>query len=80
MSWLLVAVISLTVAVTVHQFWKALQLQHIPGPRLASFTNLWLVYSQLTGRIHLILHHLIEQHGKLIRYHGGEAPVFTPIE
>lgn len=67
MSWLLVAVISLSAAITVHKFWKALQLQHIPGPRLASFTNLWLVYSQLTGRIHLILHHLIEQHGPVAR-------------
>lgn len=64
MSWLFAAIGSLAAALIGYQVLEARRLQHIPGPRLAPWTNFWLVYSQLTGRIHLILHQLIEQHGK----------------
>ncbi|KAJ6780045.1 hypothetical protein PWT90_01217 [Aphanocladium album] len=48
-----------------YQFYEFLRLRHIRGPAVASWTNFWLVYAQLTGQIHIILHELVLKHGQL---------------
>ncbi|EGX91543.1 benzoate 4-monooxygenase cytochrome P450 [Cordyceps militaris CM01] len=67
MAWLAASLAALALAFLTSQLYAFRRLQHIPGPALASWTSLWLVYAQLTGRIHLILHRLVSQHGPVAR-------------
>ncbi|KAK5654058.1 hypothetical protein OQA88_7736 [Cercophora sp. LCS_1] len=48
------------IAITLTQYFR---LGHIPGPRLAGFSNLWLARSVLSGRMHLDLHDVILKYG-----------------
>lgn len=63
MAWILAAVALALTAWFTSQLSSLQRLRHIPGPPLAAWTNLWMVYSQLTGRIHLTLHDLVQKHG-----------------
>lgn len=49
--------------------WFYLQspLNHIPGPFLAKFTNIWRLVNQLTGRSHRTQMRLHERHGSAVR-------------
>lgn len=64
MTWLLAAAALLVVALASWHWQLSQKLAHIPGPRIAAWTNFWLVYAQLTGKIHIILHDLVTERGQ----------------
>jgi hypothetical protein len=50
------AVVGLIVAVTlIQKIRNWLQLRHIPGPPLAGFTRLWMLWHSMGGQIQIIL-------------------------
>ncbi|OAA70411.1 benzoate 4-monooxygenase cytochrome P450 [Cordyceps fumosorosea ARSEF 2679] len=67
MAWLAASLAALALAYITSQLYSYQRLRHIKGPALASWTNFWLVYAQLTGRIHTILHELVSKHGPIVR-------------
>ncbi|KAJ4159155.1 uncharacterized protein LMH87_008067 [Akanthomyces muscarius] len=67
MAWLVASLAALALAYISYQLYAFQRLRHIHGPTLASWTNLWLVYAQLTGRIHIILDELVLKHGPVAR-------------
>ncbi|XWW98918.1 hypothetical protein V2A60_006922 [Cordyceps javanica] len=67
MSWFAASLAALALAYITSQLYAFQRLRHIHGPVLAAWTNLWLVYAQLTGRIHIILHELVSKHGPVAR-------------
>ncbi|KND88036.1 Pisatin demethylase [Tolypocladium ophioglossoides CBS 100239] len=67
MSWLLATLTALLALFLTHGLRCFLRLRHIPGPTLAAWTDLWMVRSQLTGRMHLVLHDLTKKHGPIAR-------------
>ncbi|KAM3455906.1 hypothetical protein MY3296_002025 [Beauveria thailandica] len=67
MALLVASLAALALAYITYQLYTFQRLRHISGPALASWTSFWLVYAQLTGRMHIILHELVSQHGPVAR-------------
>ncbi len=40
-----------------------LRLRHVPGPFLAGWTDLWIIWAQLSGRMNFILADAVARHG-----------------
>ncbi|KIH92465.1 Cytochrome P450 family protein [Sporothrix brasiliensis 5110] len=71
MAWLLpaagiAAVVALVYYVT-SSIRSYLHLRHIPGPRWAAWTDLWLVRGQLSGQLNFTLQSVNEKYGNLAR-------------
>ncbi|TGO42578.1 hypothetical protein BHYA_0007g00800 [Botrytis hyacinthi] len=57
----------LTIALIVNRYLVWSRLRHIPGPRLAPFSNLWKLTSALSGRMPEALNDVCETYGSLAR-------------
>jgi hypothetical protein len=66
MSWLPTVVASLLAVAFTYQLTSFLRLRHVPGPWWAAWTPFWLVLTQLTGRMHFILHDVTKRYGKSV--------------
>ncbi|KAM3555544.1 hypothetical protein MY1884_005529 [Beauveria asiatica] len=67
MALLMASLAALALAYITYQLYTFQRLRYISGPALASWTSFWLVSAQLTGRMHIILHELVSQHGPVAR-------------
>lgn len=66
-SWVTVAIILAAVIVLLRialvlRTWN--RLRHIKGPPLAGFTNLWIIYTIMSGKAHLRLQRAAEKYGR----------------
>ncbi|KAM3502268.1 hypothetical protein MY10362_004975 [Beauveria mimosiformis] len=75
---LVASLAALALAYITYQLYTFQRLRHISGPALASWTSFWLVYAQLTGRIHVILHELVSQHESGAPVPAGPEPGGNP--
>ncbi|KAF7931596.1 uncharacterized protein EAE98_004332 [Botrytis deweyae] len=62
-----ILIVFLTTALTVNPYLVWSRLRHIPGPRLAPFSNLWKLKSALSGRMPEALNDVCETYGSLAR-------------
>ncbi|ORY70305.1 cytochrome P450 [Pseudomassariella vexata] len=54
------------------------RLRHIPGPFLASISNLWMVKNVLSGRLHEVLKDVSDRYGPLVRIGPNEVLTTDP--
>ena len=62
LAWLGIAIIFLTIVVSIVK-WFIDPLRLVPGPRIASFTNMWRLWNALSGREEMINLELHEEYG-----------------
>jgi hypothetical protein len=60
------------------QLYYWFQLRSIPGPFLASTSNLWRAYNQYTGQLRGKLLKLHEKHGLIVRYGVNSISISDP--
>lgn len=53
-------------------------IRDIPGPRLAAFSNLWLLYQCRRGRRYLAVDHAHKQLGPLVRIQPDHVSIADP--
>ena len=73
--WLLVALPLLYFILPYLRNW---QIQDVPGPFLAKFTNLWYLYECRRTRRYLTVFDLHEKHGKLVRVQPNQVSIADP--
>nr|UYD62324.1 cytochrome P450 [Leptographium qinlingense (nom. inval.)] len=56
------------------------RLSHIPGPPLAAWTNLWLIWGQLSGKLNFILLDVSDTYGSLARIGSNWVVCTDPSE
>jgi len=54
------------------------QIQDIPGPFLAKFSNLWYLYENRRTRRYKTVYDLHEKHGKLVRIQPNQVSIADP--
>lgn len=54
------------------------QLRHVPGPFLASFTNLWVQRAMASGRFYEIIQTEQQRHGRVMRMGPDSVCVYEP--
>ncbi|KAI6846115.1 Benzoate [Hortaea werneckii] len=54
------------------------QIQDVPGPFLAKFTNLWYLYECRLCRRYMTVHKLHEKYGKLVRVQPNQVSIADP--
>lgn len=59
-----------------HSNWR--QLNHIPGPLLASLTDFWRAWHHRNGKLQEKLDELHKQHGPFVRYGVRSISVSDP--
>lgn len=65
MSYTALALLTLVGLLLAHRVWAFLRLWHIRGPRWAAWSDLWLIRSQLSGRMNFILADANTEYGTL---------------
>jgi hypothetical protein len=74
--------ITLCLLFTALVYWKLFnnwkQLDHVPGPRLAGFSDLWRAWYQRRGELRGKLVKLHEQYGPIVRYGVRSVSVNDP--
>lgn len=73
---------TLFLAVASLWLWKLLdnrrQLNHVPGPAIASLSDLWRARLQRSGKLRAKLEELHRQHGTVVRYGVRSVSVSDP--
>ncbi|KAH8824004.1 cytochrome P450 [Flagelloscypha sp. PMI_526] len=59
-------------------FWDPYQIRHIPGPRLAKFSYLWLTQSVIQGRKTSAVSDAHKKYGPMVRISPREVSIATP--
>merc|ERR1712054_711507 len=73
--WVLLA---LPVLYFVLPYLRNFQIQDVPGPFLAKFTNLWYLYECRLCRRYMTVHKLHEKYGKLVRVQPNQVSIADP--
>ncbi|RMY35944.1 hypothetical protein D0866_04275 [Hortaea werneckii] len=73
--WILLA---LPVLYFVLPYLRNYQIQDVPGPFLAKFTNLWYLYECRLCRRYMTVHKLHEKYGKLVRVQPNQVSIADP--
>lgn len=63
----------------IHRIQRWRTLRHIPGPRLAGFTSLWMTWYHIRGTVHEAYQQVSEQYGPLVRI-GPNEVICTDID
>lgn len=70
--------LALPLAFFILPFVRNWSIQDVPGPILAKFTNLWLMYECRRGRRYLTVHEAHKKHGKLVRIQPNQVSIADP--
>lgn len=54
---------------------RARAIRHVPGPRLAAFSNLWLMYQCRRGRRYLAVDNAHKKYGPLVRIQPNHVSI-----
>lgn len=76
--WFIVAFVFCTCAYLLYQSWLS-PLASIPGPFLARFSRLWLVFHGYKGDLHVALSEVHDRYGDTVRV-GPDEVVTTNLE
>ncbi|KAI5367424.1 putative cytochrome P450 [Septoria linicola] len=73
-----IAVLSVVVSAILHALYKSLNtpLRRIPGPPLATYTNIWLAWKTASGRSHTFWTELHSRYGSFVRV-GPDRVTFS---